>query len=67
MYPHFNRAYVVSSGFGCTHLYICCTYFINVMWIFKLTQMQIGNQDARSNEIVRALGWLAFAAISGSG
>ena len=21
MYPYFNRAYVVSSGFGCTHLY----------------------------------------------
>ena len=21
-YPYFNRAYVVSSGFGCTHLYL---------------------------------------------
>ena len=21
-YPYFNRAYVVSSGFGCTHLYV---------------------------------------------
>ena len=26
-YPYFNRAYVISSGFGCTHLYI----YVSVM------------------------------------
>ena len=29
-YPYFNRAYVVSGGFGCPHLYIAWLYLIGI-------------------------------------